>query len=191
MLICLPYVLRSLIVPFLYFGVQLTIVFDTLFAAEMDLFGVVRLAEPRMVRVGHRPLRVGESPILQATAGRVMGLNLEEEDSGEDAPPILNVAPVSVAGPSVRAPGAQPDAEKTTPESSESVEITKVVNASEGANRGEKRKEPMARDDDASSSRVRRRMSGTATSLSKEESDEEGVAHSDAEKDATEPLPSL
>ena len=49
----------------------------------------------------------------------------------------------------------------------------------------------MARDDDVSSSRVRRRVSSKATSLSKEESDEEGIVHSDAEKDATEPLPSL
>ena len=157
----------------------------------MDLFGVVSLAEPKVVKVGQRPLRVGEVPILQATVGRVMGLNLEEEDSGEDAPPILDVAPVNVAAPAVQAPGAQPDAEKATTESSESVEITKVVNASEGANRGEKRKEPMSRDDGASSSRVKRRVSGTATSPSKEESDEEGVAHSNAEKDATEPLPPL
>ena len=152
---------------------------------------MVSLAEPRVVKVGHRPLRVGESPILQATAGRVMGLNLEEEDSGEDAPPILDVAPVSVAGPSVQAPGVQPDAERATAESSKSVEITRVVNASEVANRGEKRKEPMSRDDDASSSRVKRRVSGTATSPSKEESDEEGVAHPNAEKDATEPRPPL
>ena len=163
--------------------------FDTIFVAEMDLFGVVNLAEPRAVKVGHRPLRVGESPILQATAGRVMGLNLEEEDSGEDAPPILDVAPVSVAGPSVQAPGMRPDAEKATAESSESVEITRVVNASEVANRGEKRKEPMSRDDDASSSMLKRRVTDTTTSLSKEESDEEGVAHPNAEKDATEPRP--
>jgi hypothetical protein len=73
--------------------------------AEMDQFGVVRLAEPKRVVVGHRPLGVGETPILQATAGRVMELSLEEEHSGETSPLILDVAPVSVAGPSVQGQG--------------------------------------------------------------------------------------
>ena len=164
--------------------------FDAIFVAEMDLFGVVHLAEPKVVKVGQRPLRVGEVPILQATAGRVMELNLEE-DSGETSPLILDVAPVNVAGPAVQAQGAQPDVEKATTESSESVEITKVVTAPEGDNRGEKRKEPMSGDGGASSSRRKRHVSGTATSPSKEESDEEGVAHPNVEKDATEPLPPL
>ena len=151
---------------------------------------MVRLAEPKVVNVRQCPLRVGELPILQATAGRVIGLNLEE-DSGETSPLILDVAPVNVAGPAVQAQGAQPNVEKATTESSESVEITRVVTAPEGANRGEKRKEPMSGDDGASSSRGKRRVGGTATSPSKEESDEEGVAPSNAEKDVTESLPPL
>ena len=152
---------------------------------------MVRLAEPKVVKVGQRPLRVGEVPVLQATAGRVMELNLEEEDSGETYPLILDVAPVNVTGPAVQAQGAQPDVEKATTESSESVEITKVVTAPEGDNRGEKRKEPMSGDGGASSSRTKHRVSGTATLPSKEESDEEGVSPSNAEKDATESLPPL
>ena len=152
---------------------------------------MVRLAEPKVVNVGQRPLRVGEVPILQATAGRVMELNLEEEHSGETSPLILDAVPVNVAGPAVQAQGARPDVEKATTESSESVEITRVVITSGGANRGEKRKEPMSGGDGASSSRGKRRVGGTATSPSKEESDEEGVSPSNAERDATESLPSM
>ena len=155
----------------------------------MDLFSVVRLAEPKVVTVGQRPLRVGEAPILQATAGRVMELNLEEEGSGETPPLVLDVAPINVAGHAVQAQGAQPDAEKATTESSESVEITKVVNAPKEDNRGEKRKEPMSGDGGASSSRRKRRESGTAMSSSKEESDKEGVLHFNVGKNATESPP--
>ena len=152
---------------------------------------MVRLAEPKVVTVGQRPLRAGEVPILQATAGRVVELNLEEEGSGETPPLVLDVAPINVAGHAVQAQGAQPDAEKATTESSESVEITKVVNAPKEDNRGEKRKEPMSGDGGASSSRRKRHVSGTATSPSKEESDEEGVLHSNAGKNATESPPQL
>ena len=113
---------------------------------------MVRLAEPKVVTVGQRPLRAGEMPILQATAGRVVELNLEEEGSGETPPLVLDVAPINVAGHAVQAQGAQPDAEKAITESSESVEITKVVNAPKEDNRGEKRKEPMSGDGGASSS---------------------------------------
>lgn len=146
---------------------------------------MVRLAEPKVVKVGQRPLRAGEAPILQATAGRVMELNLEE-GSGETPPLVLDVAPINVAGHAVQAQDAQPDAEKSIPESSDSVEITKVVDAPEGGSRGEKRKEPMSGDGGASFSGRKRHVSGTTTSLSKEESDEEGVLHSNAGKNATE-----
>lgn len=150
---------------------------------------MVRLAEPKGVTVGQRPLRAGEVPILQATAGRVMELNLGEEGSGETPPPILDVTPINVVGHAVQAQGAQPDAEKSIAESSESVEITKVVNAPEEGNRGEKRKEPMSGGDGATSSRRKCHVSGIATSSSKEESDEEGVLHSNAGKNATESPP--
>ena len=152
---------------------------------------MVRLAEPKVVTVRQRPLRAGEVPILQATAGRVMELNLEEEGSGETPPLVLDVAPINVAGCAVQAQDAQPDAEKSISESSESVEITKIVNTPEEGNRGEKRKEPMSGGDSASSSRRKRRLSGSAMSPSKEESDEEGVLPSNAGKNTTEFPPHL
>lgn len=40
----------------------------------MDLFAVVKLAKPAQVAVGVRPLREGEQPILEATAGRLLEL---------------------------------------------------------------------------------------------------------------------
>ena len=156
----------------------------------MDLFDVVRLAEPKVVRVGQRPLRAGEVPILQATAGRVMELNLEE-GSGETPPLVLDVAPINVAGHAVQAQDAQPDAEKSVPESSDSVEITKVVDAPEEGNRGEKRKEPIFGGDGASSSKRKRHVGGTASLSSKEESYEGGVQHSNAGKNVTESSPPL
>lgn len=150
----------------------------------MDLFDVVRLDEPKAVRVVQRPLRAGEEPVLQATAGRVMELNLEEGSDGTP-PLILNVAPINVAGHGVQAPDAQPEAEESVPESSDGVEITKVVDAPEGGSRGEKRKEPMSGKGGASSSKRKCRVGDTATSSSKEESDEEGVLLSNTRKGAT------
>ena len=40
--------------------------------AEMDLFSVVKLVKPTQVIVGVRPLREGETQILEATAGRTI-----------------------------------------------------------------------------------------------------------------------
>ena len=48
----------------------------------MDLFSVVHLEKPKLVTVGVRPLREGETPVMVATAGRTMELAQEEpEDS--------------------------------------------------------------------------------------------------------------
>ena len=69
----------------------------------MDLFAVVRLKAPQRVAVGVGPLRDGEVPILQATAGRVMELAIPELEGSHTpvaAPPVQQVPPV-----------AQPDAE--------------------------------------------------------------------------------
>ena len=103
---------------------------------------MVRLAEPKAVTVGQRPLRAGEAPILQATVGRVMELNLEEEGSGETPPHALDVNPINVAEPAVQAQVAQPDAEKSITESSENMEIIKVVDAPEEGNRGRSARNP-------------------------------------------------
>ena len=48
--------------------------------AEMDLFSVVRLEVPQRVTMDVRPLRSGETPILQATAVRVMDMVIPETD---------------------------------------------------------------------------------------------------------------
>ena len=52
----------------------------------MDLFSVVKLARPTQVTVGVRPLREGEAPILDATAGRIMEFAQEEP---EHASPVV------------------------------------------------------------------------------------------------------
>ena len=64
--------------------------------AEMDLFAVVRLEAPQRVAVGVRPLRDGETPILEATAGRVVDLVVPEPEGSPAAvaaPPLQQVAP--------------------------------------------------------------------------------------------------
>ena len=64
--------------------------------AEMDLFSIVRLEAPQRVTVGVRPLRSGETPILRATAGRVVDLVIPEPDgSPVVAQPVQQVAPVA------------------------------------------------------------------------------------------------
>ena len=64
--------------------------------AEMDLFSVMRLQAPQRVTVGVRPLRNGETPILRATAGRVLDLVFPETDgSPVVAQPVQQVAAVA------------------------------------------------------------------------------------------------
>ena len=60
----------------------------------MDLFNVVRLAKPTQVTVGVRPLREGEIPILEATAGRI--LEHAQEEPADVAQPLLNATPVQL-----------------------------------------------------------------------------------------------
>ena len=62
----------------------------------MDLFSVVRLEAPQRVIVGVRPRREGEVPILEATAGRVVALNVPEP---EGSPPVVNASPVQQVSP--------------------------------------------------------------------------------------------
>jgi hypothetical protein len=50
----------------------------------MDLFVVVKLEKPKQVTVGVRPLREGEEPILEATAGHTTVL---AQAGPEDSPP--------------------------------------------------------------------------------------------------------
>ncbi|GJX54784.1 hypothetical protein Tco_0283153 [Tanacetum coccineum] len=47
---------------------------------EMDLFSVVHFSKPKLVTVGVRPLRDGEEPLLESTAGRTIELVLEQSE---------------------------------------------------------------------------------------------------------------
>ena len=60
--------------------------------AEMDLYDVVRLKKPMQVTVGVRPLREGEVPVLEASAGRL--LELAREESSDASQPIVRATPV-------------------------------------------------------------------------------------------------
>ncbi|GJV85475.1 hypothetical protein Tco_1525373 [Tanacetum coccineum] len=64
---------------------------------EMDLFSVVQLSKPKLVTVGVRPLRDGEEPLLESTAGRTMKLVLEQPEV--ESPDVLAPTPLrSVPG---------------------------------------------------------------------------------------------
>lgn len=69
----------------------------------MDLFAVVNLDAPRSVTIGVRPLREGETPILQATAGRVVDLVVPEP---EGSPVVVPASPLQVFAPAQQMPEA-------------------------------------------------------------------------------------
>lgn len=99
----------------------------------MDLFSIVRLTKPTQVTVGVRPLREGEVPILEATAGRL--LELVQEESSDASEPIVNATPVqTVPAQGVVAP------ELAHAESSTSTGFLKVDTDSEEERQGVKRK---------------------------------------------------
>ena len=96
----------------------------------MDLFAVVKLEKPKQVTVGVRPLREGEEPILEATAGHTTVL---AQDGPEDSPPAAAlVTPVQSVPPS----GEQsPVVEELHTESSDSVEILEPEGSAQGVKR--------------------------------------------------------
>ena len=115
----------------------------------MDLFAVVKLKEPKRVTVGVRPLREGEQPILQATAGHLTVFGPVER---EDSPPAaVLVAPVQVVPPTEE---KSPVEEETHVESSNSVEILEPV----AEVRREKRKEASSGGYGAGTSKRRRHL---------------------------------
>ncbi|GKE88821.1 hypothetical protein Tco_1566296 [Tanacetum coccineum] len=68
----------------------------------MDLFSVVHLSKPKLVTEGVRPLRDGEEPLLESTAGRTMELVLEQpevESTDVLAPTPLRSVPGATAEP--------------------------------------------------------------------------------------------
>ncbi|GJV64718.1 hypothetical protein Tco_1475546 [Tanacetum coccineum] len=70
---------------------------------EMDLFSVVHLSKPKLVTEGVRPLRDGEEPLLESTAGRTMELVLEQPEV--ESTDVLAPTPLrSVPGATVEPP---------------------------------------------------------------------------------------
>ena len=101
----------------------------------MDLFGVVRLAKPTQVTVGVLPLRDGEEPVLQATAGRTMVI--AQEEGSEDVPPVVMEAHPIRSIPSAASHVHMVELSETN--SSESAEAPNTENEPESASQGTKR----------------------------------------------------
>ncbi|GKC58929.1 hypothetical protein Tco_1086527 [Tanacetum coccineum] len=88
---------------------------------KMDLFSVVHLSKPKLVTEGVRPLRDGEEPLLESTAGRTMELVLEQPE-GESTDVLAPTPLRSVPGANVEPP--RPDA--TSVGSSEDADVAEV-----------------------------------------------------------------
>ena len=142
----------------------------------MDLFSVVRLASPKQVTVGVRPLREGEAPILEATAGRTMEFVQEEPEN--DSSVVLEVTPVrSVPNIWVQS------LELSRINLSESVGITRAESEPEEASQGVKLKKASGGDGAGTSKRRRHVITVDASS-------EEDAPLTVADKDTTETPPS-
>ena len=116
----------------------------------MDLFSVVKLKEPKRVTIGVRPLREGEQPVLQATAGHLTTFAAVAQ---QDSPPAaVLVAPVQVVPPTEE---RSPVEEETHVEASNSVEILESTEV-----RKKKRKEASSGGYVVGTSKRRRRLIG-------------------------------
>nr|GEV43777.1 hypothetical protein [Tanacetum cinerariifolium] len=127
---------------------------------EMDLFSVVHLSKPKLVTEGVRPLRDGEEPLLEATAGRIMKLVLEQPKDENTA--VLVPTPLQAAG------------------------ITRAESETEEVNSGLKRKRATSGDGVGSSKRVRRVILVDSASTEREAMD---ASPTTAAKDVTETPP--
>ena len=111
---------------------------------------MVQLADPKSVTVGTRDLRPGETPILEATAGRVIDLVLEEEVSDEGPQIPIHATPINVARPTTEPSRAEGSG------SSDSVRLVGVVDAAAQGAEDRKRKRTVVEDDGATTSRGKR-----------------------------------
>ena len=112
----------------------------------MDLFSVVKLAKPTQVTVGVRPLKEGETPLLEATAGHT--IEYAQEELANVAQPLLEATPVrSLPSQEVQSP------ERT--DSSEGVGIFKADSDQEEESQGVKRKKVSGGDGAGTSKRRR------------------------------------
>lgn len=135
----------------------------------------MKLAKPTQVTVGVRPLRDGETPILEATAGRTMEFVQEEPTNASLL--VLEATPVR----SVPTQGVQsPEPPRT--DSSESMGIFKAESDAEEAGQGVKRKKASG-DDGAGTSKRRRHI------ITVDVSSEEDASPSTAAQDTTETPP--
>ncbi|GJT67503.1 hypothetical protein Tco_1018983 [Tanacetum coccineum] len=126
---------------------------------QMDLFSVVHLSKPKLVTEGVRPLRDGEEPLLESTAGRTMELVLEQPEV--ESTDVLAPTPLrSVPGATVEPP--RPDA--TSVGSSEDADVAEVDS-------GLKRKRATGDDGAGPSKRVRHVSLGLSTSTEEETPD--------------------
>ncbi|GJX74883.1 hypothetical protein Tco_0313478 [Tanacetum coccineum] len=126
---------------------------------EMDLFSVVHLSKPKQVTEGVRPLRDGEEPLLESTAGRTMELVLEQPEI--ESTDVLAPTPLRSV-PSITVEPPMPDA--TSIGSSEDADVAEVDS-------GLKRKRATGDDGAGPSKRVRHLSLGLSTSTEEETPD--------------------
>ena len=128
--------------------------------AEMNLFALLKVADPTAVTVRTRELLPGETPILAATAGRVIDLVLEEDVSGETPTGPVHATPINVAAPREEAKSAEGSG------SSASIQLVEVVNVpadtAAATVEDRKRKRVVVEDDGATSSHGKRAAVSTS-----------------------------
>ncbi|GKB24217.1 hypothetical protein Tco_0863618 [Tanacetum coccineum] len=133
---------------------------------EMDLFSVVHLSKPKLVTEGVRPLRDGEEPLLESTAGRIMELVLEQpevESTDVLAPTPLRSVPGATEEP--------PRLDTTSVGSSEDADVAGAESEAGEVDSGLKRKRATSEDDAGTSKRVRHVSLGLSTSIEEETPD--------------------
>ncbi|GJV16660.1 hypothetical protein Tco_1361983 [Tanacetum coccineum] len=133
---------------------------------EMDLFSVVYLSKPKLVTEGVRPLRYGEEPLLESTAGRTMELVLEQPEF--DSTDVLAPTPLRSV------PGANeepPRLDTTSVGSSEDADVAGAESEVGEVDSGLKRKRATSDDGAGLSKRVRHVSLGLSTSTEEETPD--------------------
>ncbi|GJW97282.1 putative ribonuclease H-like domain-containing protein, partial [Tanacetum coccineum] len=130
---------------------------------EMDLFSVVQLSKPKLVTEGVRPLRDGEEPLLESTAGRTMELVLEQPEV--ESTDVLAPTPLrSVPGATVEPPRL----DATSVGSSEDADVAGAESEAGEVNSGLKRKRATS-DDGAGTSKRARHVSLFGSTSTEEE----------------------
>ncbi|GJR64291.1 hypothetical protein Tco_0010356 [Tanacetum coccineum] len=130
---------------------------------EMDLFSVVHLSKPKLVTEGVRPLRDGEEPLLESTAGRTMELVLEQPEV--ESTDVLAPTPLrSVPGATVEPPRL----DATSVGSSEDADVAGAEREAGEVDSGLKRKRATS-DDGAGTSKRARHVSLFGSTSTEEE----------------------